>query len=88
MQPYANLDGNSGVIAYQMGRGSIVLLFRGGDAYVYDDFRPGAQHRLEMQRRARSGRGLATYVNQQVRDNFARKLSADELPALLGPHRA
>jgi hypothetical protein len=91
LQSYANLDRNSGVAAYQAGRDSIILVFRraeNGEAYLYDASRPGAKQASEMQRLAKRGRGLATYVNQCVRDNYARKLSRHELAGLLDPRHA
>jgi len=74
MQRYKNMDGDSGVAAYEIGRGSIIVQFREDGAYVYDGSRPGARHVAEMQRLARAGKGLATYINKFVGKNYARKL--------------
>jgi len=39
-----------------------------------DETKPGAQHVARMKQLAEEGRGLATYINRYVRDNYARKL--------------
>lgn len=74
MQRYANRSGGSGVVAYAMGPRGIAVEFVDGAIYVYDVDRPGAWHVAQMKRLARAGRGLSTYISQQVRDNFARRL--------------
>ena len=72
MQRYANLGGESGVAAYACRPGEIRLRFADrATVYVYTGTHPGAAHVREMQRLATAGRGLATYVNQHVRDNYA-----------------
>ena len=72
MQRYANRGGDSGVAAYECRPGEIRLRFADRTTiYVYTGARPGAAHVREMQRLAKAGRGLATYVNQHVRDDYA-----------------
>jgi hypothetical protein len=85
MQAYGKPGGGSGVIAYEIGEDSIVLVFRDGEGYLYDAEHPGRQHVHRMQARARRHAGLATYVNQHVRDNYARKLTRAELRRLHAP---
>ena len=75
MQRYRNIGGDSGVAAYELGPGSITVRFENDGTYLYDGSRPGASHVAEMRRLAQAGRGLATYINQFVRDNYADKLS-------------
>ena len=74
MQPYQNLGGNSGVRAYEIGEGSIIVEFERGGAYLYTDASSGATHIAEMQRLARSGEGLATYINKHTHDTYEREL--------------
>lgn len=73
MTPYPGRDA-SGVAAYACGPGWIDLRFHRGGTYRYDDDRPGAAHVREMRRLAALGQGLNTYVNQHVRDRYARRL--------------
>jgi hypothetical protein len=74
MKRYRNLDGNSGVTAYECGDGFIRIRFVNGDTYEYTDKVTGAEHVANMQQLARGGRGLATYVSRFVHDDYARKL--------------
>jgi murein tripeptide amidase MpaA len=68
------LGGGSGVRFYALGPSFIRVWFKDGDGYEYDHVRPGRKHVDAMKRLAEEGRGLATYINQHVRANYARKL--------------
>jgi hypothetical protein len=71
MQRYANRSGDSGVAAYECRPGEIRLRFVDrATVYVYTRSHPGMADVREMQRLATAGRGLATYVNQHVRDDY------------------
>jgi len=74
MQRYRNLSGDSGVRAYECGRDAIKVRFANGETYVYDAQVPGAEDVARMQALAVAGRGLSTYIAQQVRERYARKL--------------
>ncbi len=74
MRRYANLGGDSGVVAYAITSAQITVRFRGGDTYVYDAKVPGAAAVAEMQRLAVAGRGLSSYISQHVGQRYARKL--------------
>lgn len=74
MQRYANLDGDSGVVAYATGPAGIAVEFATGAIYVYDIEHPGRQAVADMKRLARAGRGLSTYISLNVRDNYAKRL--------------
>jgi hypothetical protein len=73
MERYQNLDGDSGVLAYETGADYIKLRFRNGASYVYDYVTPGAEHVERMRELARAGRGLSTYVSRHVGGAYARK---------------
>ncbi len=75
MQQYKDINGDSGVAAYEIGQGSIVVRFSKGGSYLYNSLRPGAEHVAEMQRLAQLGDGLNAYINKMVRKNYAEKLS-------------
>lgn len=75
MQPYKDIDGDSGVAAYEIGQGSITVQFSKGGTYLYNGSAPGAAHVAEMQRLAQAGDGLNAYINKYVRKNYAAKLS-------------
>ena len=75
MQSYSDSDGDSGVVAYEIGAGSIIVRFADGGTYLYDASAPGLEHVEEMQRLARVGDGLNSYINKYVRKHFAARLA-------------
>ena len=72
-EPYGDPSRASGVTGYKIGPDFIALRFTDDVVYVYDYGRPGWNHVERMKMLARSGRGLTTYVNQHVRDSYARR---------------
>ena len=66
--------GTTGVESFEIGDRSITVHFTEGGTYLYDQTKPGKMHVAQMIALARAGAGLATYINQQVRGNYARKL--------------
>ena len=75
MRPYLNRSGDSGVLAYEVRADSIIVRFVETGTYRYDYERPGKTHVERMKELARAGQGLATYITQHVRDNFAAKVA-------------
>ena len=73
MEPYRNLNGNSGVESFTIADDSITIRFRDGPTYVYTYDRPGRSHVERMKTLAREGRGLSAYISQHVGDRFARR---------------
>ena len=74
MIPYASLSGDSGVVDYEPGYDFIKVRFSSSATiYAYDHSRPGSVRVDEMKRLTAAGRGLATYVSQQVKADYARK---------------
>lgn len=71
---YGDLDGNSGVTAYELGPDFIKVRFIDGETYLYNSVRPGAAHVARMKALATRGRGLASYINKHIRKNHAGKL--------------
>jgi hypothetical protein len=74
MQRYKNHSGKSGVVAYDIGNQSITVQFTGGDRYLYTFDSAGAANIVEMQRLARTGRGLCSFISQVIRTQYERKL--------------
>lgn len=74
MQRYKNLSGESGVVAYEIGKGAITVRFTHGDRYLYTNQSAGAENIAEMQRLATLGSGLSTFISQVIRDRYERKL--------------
>ena len=75
MEPYKDIGGDSGISAFELGRGTITIRFSDGGIYLYDGSRPGAAHVERMRALAIAGNGLNTYINRHVRDRYAAKLA-------------
>ncbi len=75
MKPYKNLGGNSGIKAYEMLPDAIKIEFSDGNVYLYNHTHTGLREIKIMKALAKKGIGLTTFINQQVRGNFAEKLS-------------
>jgi len=57
-----------------MGDDFIRVWFVDSGGYEYDAARPGPALVEQMKRLAQQGRGLATFICQRVRANYAKKL--------------
>lgn len=74
MQRYRNLDGASGVTAFETADDSIKVAFINGSIYEYDYASAGRGNIERMKRLAAEGRGLSTFISQRVHDAYARRL--------------
>lgn len=72
LERYLNLSGDSGVTGYELGADFIRVRFRGGVTYRYGRVSPG-QHLGRMKACAVAGRGLGTYISQNVRNLYENK---------------
>jgi hypothetical protein len=73
MVRYKNLDGNSGVLAYELGEDYIIVQFTGGVVYLYNNKVTGKHNIERMKALAIRGRGLSTYISTIVKDRYALK---------------
>lgn len=74
MPAYANRGGDSGVTSYEIDDDSIIIEFKDGSQYLYNDSSPGPAAVEEMKRLAQAGEGLNSYISRYVRKNYAKKL--------------
>lgn len=74
MQPYKDIDGDSGVSAYDIGPDSITIQFKDGSIYLYNYASAGSSAIETMKQLAASGDGLNAYINTNVKKNYASKL--------------
>ena len=72
MQPYKNLAGNSGILAYAIGKTFIKIKFKDG-IYNYTWSKPGKKKVEEMKKLAEKGKGLSTFISRYVKENYASK---------------
>lgn len=74
LKPYRSPKQNSGVTRYALGPDYIVIEFKSTAGYRYDSRSPGRRKVQIMKKLAQQGSGLATFINQNVHDNYAEKL--------------
>jgi len=75
MQYYKNINGDSGVQAYEYGADFIRVKFSTGAVYVYTNASAGPQNIAEMKKLADEGKGLNAFINLKVKKLYARKES-------------
>lgn len=73
MKRYKNLSGNSGILAYDTGKDLIRVKFSDNEIYVYTWKNPGKALVEKMKTLAEKGKGLATFINKYVRENYDHK---------------
>ena len=76
MQRYGNQSRESGVVAYDIDAGQIIVQFRNGERYLYTEDSAGAANIAKMQELARAGRGLSSFISQHVHDRYERKIDS------------
>jgi hypothetical protein len=74
MKPYKNLANNSGIRAYEILNDGIKIQFNNNATYLYDFRIPGRDHVERMKQLATAGKGLSTYISQQLDGRYADKL--------------
>jgi hypothetical protein len=72
MERYRNIEGNSGITAFELGKGWIKVQFKDG-VYLYTTSSTGLDHIRNMQQLAIDGKGLGTYISQHVGTRYACK---------------
>jgi hypothetical protein len=73
MQPYRDIDGDSGVAAFESGPGFIRIQFEDGGLYLYTEASAGPVHIAQMKVLASRGDGLNAYITRHVRKAYERK---------------
>lgn len=74
MVTYKNLNNNSGVAAYALGKDSIKIRFKEGPVYLYTNKVTGSNNIRQMKKLAKEGRGLSTFISTVVKNKYAEKL--------------
>ena len=75
MNAYRDINGDSGISAYEYGDDWIKVQFKHGGTYEYRSTRIGAEHISTMKHLAAAGDGLNAYINtnQDVKIGFSSK---------------
>ena len=74
MIPYHNSSNNAGVTAYEPGADFIIVKFQDGRVYLYNHEVTGKTDIEQMKVLALNGEGLTTFINQHVKDKYAKRL--------------
>ncbi len=73
MEPYRNIQGNSGVRAYEIGDDYITIEFSDGAVYRYTYASAGEENVDRMKGLAEAGQGLNTFLSTNVMKLYERK---------------
>lgn len=73
MQPYKNLNGNSGIRAFEIGKDFISVQFKNRTVYKYSYLKPGKDKVKKMIDLAHKGQGLSTFISQEVQKSYESK---------------
>nr|WP_314542283.1 hypothetical protein [uncultured Massilia sp.] len=79
MQRYGHHGKESGVVAYDIDAGQIIVQFSNGERYLYTEDSAGAANIARMQELARAGRGLSSFISRHVHDRYVRKINSRKL---------
>ncbi len=74
MQRYLNLNGDSGVSAFEIGPQHLKVAFHDHAEYLYTYNSAGVLHIENMKNLALRGYGLNTYINTHVRKLYESKI--------------
>ena len=73
MNVYLDINGDSGVSAYEIGEDSIKVKFKGtAKIYVYSYTSAGKENVEHMKKLAQSGDGLNSFINLNVKYKYVR----------------
>ncbi|MBQ4536929.1 MAG: hypothetical protein II994_04860 [Lachnospiraceae bacterium] len=70
MQPYGNLGGNSGIVAYSIGADCIDVQFSSGAVYRYSYKSAGVNKVEDMKKLALKGMGLNSYIMRYAKYDY------------------
>lgn len=74
MQRYSNLSGESGVIAFGIRDGAILVEFHDQSLYLYNTEKPGTAALAQLQKLANAGQGLNSYITRHIGKNYFDKI--------------
>ena len=74
MTPYANLDGGSSIVSYELETDGIWVYFETA-AYLWNYSKPGQEHVEAMKKLAVAGSGLNSYIMRpDIQRRYAKKI--------------
>jgi hypothetical protein len=73
MERYRDIDGDSGVLAYETGPDFIRVQFKDNSVYLYNYASAGTHNIERMKSLAAAGNGLNAFINTNVKKAYAKK---------------
>lgn len=74
MKRYRHSAADTGILAYDYGEDWIAVRFKNESVYEYTQASAGRKAITTMKQLADAGEGLTTFINQFVKDRYARRL--------------
>lgn len=74
MVRYKDINGDSGVLGFEISNDRIIVEFKGGSQYLYTYASAGQTHIEKMKVLAQNGDGLNSYINKNVRTKYEKRL--------------
>ena len=73
MERYRDINGDSGILAYETGPDFIRVQFKDNSVYLYTNASAGSHNIERMKSLAAAGDGLNAFINTNVKKAYARK---------------
>jgi hypothetical protein len=74
MKKYKNTSGKSTVATYEVAKDSVTVGFTSCSVYIYTNQSAGSSNIRQMKALALSGKGLSAFIENNVKERFARKI--------------
>ena len=74
MEHYLNLNGSSGIAAYEISTYAITVFFKDNSVYEYTYTSAGIAHIEKAKSLARRVHGLNTFINQSMKFQYSRSV--------------
>jgi len=74
MKSYKNVSGKSTVAMYELAKDFVTVRFASQEVYRYSNQSAGRENVGKMKVLALAGKGLGTFIENNVKDKFARKV--------------
>ncbi len=74
MKKYKNVSGKSTVTMFELAKDVVTVRFASQEVYRYSNQSAGSENIGRMKVLALSGKGLGTFIENNVKEKFARKV--------------
>lgn len=74
MKKYKNVSGKSTVTMFELAKDVVTIRFTSQEVYRYSNQSAGSENISKMKLLALAGKGLGTFIENNVKEKFARKV--------------